>query len=267
MRKSSFLLIGMGLLLHSTAFAFDKTMSTDDLNQDALNLPGVTIEATETSARIVYSGTTPISIPLYTYLPGKAEDTLVYYAAIKAEDCEGDVYLEMLCTLEGIDYFSRDINNPVTGTSKWLKTSTPFFLDGKKPDKITLGVWMESGGSVLVQNARLHNRATMQILWFNPGAIIGVLGGLSGALVGIFAPRGKFKTGVLSVWFLFITASLLILIVGFNAFYQYGWNEGWPYINAGSIGLALGAALTPLVLKRYREAEERKMYAKDIVNS
>lgn len=108
--------------------------------------------------------------------------------------------------------------------------------------------------------------------WFNPnlyawipGTIFGSLAGVMGGLAGTLAPRGKAKTLVLGAWWLFTSVAAAFLLLGVVAFFSgqpYGiwYGFGLP----GLIGTLLFPALLPVVQKRYREAEERRIEAADL---
>ena len=98
-----------------------------------------------------------------------------------------------------------------------------------------------------------------------PGTSVGIMGGILGSLVGTLAPRGRARSLVLGLHILMISVSAILLIAGVIAFLQgqpYGiwYGLGLPGV-VGSIALG---ALFPVVLKRYREAEARRLMAHDL---
>jgi len=82
---------------------------------------------------------------------------LVYQAHLRTENCDGKVYLEMLCHFPGKgEFFSRGIKNPLTGTTDWTMEETPFFLQkGENPDNIKLNLVIEGKGTAWVDDIRL----------------------------------------------------------------------------------------------------------------
>lgn len=108
--------------------------------------------------------------------------------------------------------------------------------------------------------------------WFNaslyawmPGTLYGVLGGMLGALTGSLAVKGKAKGTVLGLWGLFICVAIAFLCLSIVAFFMgqpYGiwYGFGLP----GLLGLILFPTMLPMVIGRYRAAEQRKIQAMDV---
>jgi hypothetical protein len=108
--------------------------------------------------------------------------------------------------------------------------------------------------------------------WFDPnlyawipGTALGVLGGFWGSMVGVLAPRGKGKAIVLGSLAILLGASVVMLGLGILAILEnqpYGvW---YGFLLAGVIGVIVLGSLAPVTLVRYREAEMRKMEARDL---
>ena len=77
---------------------------------------------------------------------------LIYKADVKS-DLEGVAFLEMWVHIEGGQYFSKGMNDPVSGKSDWKLIKTPFiFQMGQKPDKITLNIVINGKGTVWIDN-------------------------------------------------------------------------------------------------------------------
>ena len=104
------------------------------------------------------SAKTPMTVQLY-----EVEDLnvhkaqLTYQARVRTENLDGQAYLEMWCHFTGKgQYFSRALQQPFTGTTKWTTTQTPFFLQkGQKPDRVSLNLVVNSTGTVGVDDIRL----------------------------------------------------------------------------------------------------------------
>jgi len=109
--------------------------------------------------------------------------------------------------------------------------------------------------------------------WFDPnaygwlpGTLLGVIGGgIGGPLMGACAPRGKCKRLVMSFLFGGMALCLISLIFGIIALavgqpYGVWYGLGLP----GILGLTIFGSLTPVVRKRYQQAELRKSMAGDL---
>lgn len=82
---------------------------------------------------------------------------VIYQAKIRTEGVDGQVYLEMWCRFPGMgEFFSRNMNTPVTGTTDWSSSETPFFLKkGENPDNIKLNLVINGRGKVWIDDIRL----------------------------------------------------------------------------------------------------------------
>ncbi len=82
---------------------------------------------------------------------------LTYRAKVRTENLDGRAYLEMWCQFSGRgEYFSRDLNSPLTGTVDWSAEETPFFLKkGENPDNIKLNLVVEGKGTVWIDDIHL----------------------------------------------------------------------------------------------------------------
>ena len=82
---------------------------------------------------------------------------LIYRAKLRAENIRGRAYLEMYCHFDGKgDFFSRDLETPVAGTTAWVTEETFFFLQpGQNPDSVKLNIVIEGEGTVWIDDIRL----------------------------------------------------------------------------------------------------------------
>lgn len=82
--------------------------------------------------------------------PGVEDCTVLYRAKLKAEDLTGKAYLEMWCRLPGRgEFFSRGLNQVVTGTNDWVSCEIPFLLKkGQAPDLIRLNLVVAAAGTI-----------------------------------------------------------------------------------------------------------------------
>jgi hypothetical protein len=82
---------------------------------------------------------------------------LIYQAKIRCENLAGYAYLEMWChfPVRG-DFFSRGLQNAVTGTTNWITAEAPFFLQkGEKPDIIKLNFVVAGKGTAWIDDIHL----------------------------------------------------------------------------------------------------------------
>jgi hypothetical protein len=87
-----------------------------------------------------------------------AEDiTLIYEASLKTQGVEGRVYLEMWCVFQGKgEFFSRGLNQSLSGSAKWTRAATPFILKtGENPDNVRLNLVIEGKGTVWIDDIKL----------------------------------------------------------------------------------------------------------------
>ncbi len=101
------------------------------------------------------------------------------------------------------------------------------------------------------------------------GASIGTIwGGIGGPLAGVLAPKGKAKPLVVG---LFIAGIVIGLGLAATAIVALASEQPWYVVYTfGLSGLLLAGltgALLPVVLKRYREAEQRALAANELRRS
>ena len=60
----------------------------------------------------------------------------------------------MWCVFEGRgEYFSRGLDNPLTGTIEWTRRQIPFFLKaGENPDRLLLNLVVDGRGTVWIDD-------------------------------------------------------------------------------------------------------------------
>lgn len=97
------------------------------------------------------------------------------------------------------------------------------------------------------------------------GAVVGSIGGgVMGPLIGVCAPRGRFKAPILSMMTLFVVLGIGCLCTGLVA-----WMLGQPahvvYVFGltGFIMTTVMGGLLPVVRRVYRQAERRKLEAEE----
>jgi len=89
--------------------------------------------------------------------PDVEQCLLTYRGKMKADGLSGRAYFEMWCRFPGRgEFFSKGVNQPVSGTTEWTSNEIPFYLKkGERPDLIKLNVAVEGKGKVLVKDLEL----------------------------------------------------------------------------------------------------------------
>ncbi len=96
------------------------------------------------------------------------------------------------------------------------------------------------------------------------GAVIGTIGGLHGGAIGYFAPRGKYKSVVLTVHVSMIVAGAAVLIAGLVAVFSgQPYAVYYPLLLLGGLVTMLFTFLFPVVIAQYRHADARKLDAEE----
>jgi hypothetical protein len=82
---------------------------------------------------------------------------LIYQAKIKSNLSMGKAYLEMWCDFSGKgEFFSRGLDQPITGTTQWTIAQTPFRLEaGQMPANVKLNIVIEGTGTVWIDDIKL----------------------------------------------------------------------------------------------------------------
>ena len=82
---------------------------------------------------------------------------LMYSAKVRAQlEPGGTAFLELWAHVGGGQYFSRGMNDAITGTTNWNTIQTPFiFQKGQNPDKLTLNLVINGKGTVWIDDVVL----------------------------------------------------------------------------------------------------------------
>jgi hypothetical protein len=82
---------------------------------------------------------------------------LIYQAKVRTWGLSGKAYLEMWCHFTGKgEYFSRGLENPLTGTVNWTTEEISFFLKkGDNPDNVKLNLVIDGKGTVWIDDIHL----------------------------------------------------------------------------------------------------------------
>lgn len=250
------------------------------------------------SIKLVNQGTVPETFKLAVVK--KSGITKKYYAVIgkvRYENVEGKGYFETWNYLKKGTFFSRTLAErglfrKLQGSSNWRDFIVPFSLAKSKvfPEKINFNLVLPGRGKVeirkvmLVQGDSFYDLLHIKTLniggvtkmiepWFNAsqyGWIIGVLlgvigGGIGGPLTAICVSKGKYKKLVVSFYICLISISIMLLTLGIVAYFSGQPYGVWYSLSlSGIIGVFVLMPLFFVVLHRYREAEMRKLIAKDM---
>ena len=85
---------------------------------------------------------------------------LVYRAQLRSRDLTGNTYLEMWCVFpEKGRYFSRGLQNPLSGDTDWTQRSILFNLkEGENPDSVEFNLVINGEGSVWIDDIHVMRR-------------------------------------------------------------------------------------------------------------
>lgn len=137
-----------------------KGFPTDNLGE-IITQTDVTIDkdvSTTGRGSVKMTATEPRTVRLFETGPIDVDNArLIYKAKLRSEDVKGQAYLEMWCSFPGKgEFFSRGLQNPLSGTNKWTSVETPFFLKrGEKPDNVKLNVVINGTGTVWIDDVKL----------------------------------------------------------------------------------------------------------------
>ena len=97
-------------------------------------------------------------VRLFEVPVSEIDDCVVFYRAkLKSENLQGRAFLEMWCLMAGGgEFFSRGLDNVVTGTNNWASFATPFFLKkGERPEMFRLNISIEGKGKLWIKDVEL----------------------------------------------------------------------------------------------------------------
>jgi hypothetical protein len=90
-------------------------------------------------------------------VPGFEHCRLTYRAQLMSRGLAGRAYLEMWCRLPGRgEFFSKGLDQAVSGTNDWASYETPFFLKkGQSVDLVKLNLVVEGSGRVGIMDVEV----------------------------------------------------------------------------------------------------------------
>ena len=208
--------------------------------------------------------------------PGIEGDDYALSGTVRYEGVEPAGYLEMWSFFaDGGAYFSRTLaedgsSAALVGASPGREFDVPFFLNGSTgPERIEFSVVLPDGGTVWVGPVTLGEVATSTAWWSESraaqiGATLGVLAGLSGAVIGILGGRRRGRRLVEGLLVGGITIGVGALLAAGIALVssqpRYVW---YPLALVGVILTVVDGALLPTVRRNYAAAELQRIRALD----
>lgn len=205
---------------------------------------------------------------------------------IRYENVEGEGYLEMWSHFgEGKAFFSRTLAGvgpmrSLTGSSDWREFTLPFYVRDEKgwlpdrPEGLELNVVLPGKGTVWIGSCRLIQNLDGadggESAWWSAaaGGLIGGLGGsligVLGAVVGVLAGKGRARGLALALLYVLMFVGIVSLAMGMVALTRLqSYAVFYPLLLLGGITTVVGGGLLPIVRRRYRVIELRRMLAAD----
>ena len=144
-------------LVSGLAMAEDlKKLSLDDAASIGTTIQTDSNVKTEGKSSVRITTRHPTTVCLGEVIGLDIENTKLLYKAKVKSDLDGGAFLEMWVHIGGGQYFSRGMNDPITGKSEWKSIQTPFMLQtGQKPDKVTLNLVINGRGTVWIDDVVL----------------------------------------------------------------------------------------------------------------
>lgn len=208
--------------------------------------------------------------------PGIEGDDYLIEGTVRYEGVEPAGYLEMWSFFaDGGAYFSRTLaeDGPsagLVGASPRRTFEVPFVLNGSAgPERIEFGVVLPDAGTVWVGPLTLGQVASSTAWWSERraaqiGATLGVLAGLSGAVIGMLGGqrRGRRLVEGLLVGGIAIGVGALLAagIALVSSQPRYVW---YPLVLVGVILTVVDGALLPALRRNYAAAELQRIRALD----
>ena len=197
--------------------------------------------------KIVYSGKSDLSIPLYIVdVTGAENCSLLYTASLGAQNLARQVYLEMNCVFQnGKRYFARGLDD-VISSSKQRNVKAVFYLKkGARLQQVILGVRMEGPGELWISDLSLEKRTGIFSLpgsldWI-PGTLLGIMGGMYGFLLGIIPLHRQWIPVLRGYGFFCLFYSIVLLVIGFVMVNYTGdvWRWWSVWLLPGLVGVSI----------------------------
>jgi len=197
---------------------------------------------------------------------------------VRYEQVDGKAYLEMWNHFPGAGaYFSRTLHNAgpmqfISDSSDWRSFSLPFMSnhDTPAPEKLVLNVVLPGRGTVYLSSIKLVQDERPIISWWSLrqsgriGAILGVLLGCAGALIGILMSLGRAPRLIMVIMNVMLAACALLLSAGLVAVaVRQPYHVYFPLLLTGAIGLLVIGINRKAVRRRLESIELRRMESMD----
>lgn len=285
------MLLGIGAMIPAPVLATELHRFPIDSLAEVIIQDGVQFDqqvSSDGNGSLRVIATKPTVVPLFEVSDIELENSrLIYQARVRTEGVEGQVYLEMWCHFAGHgEFFSRGLEDALSGTRDWKTLETPFFLrKGENPDLVKLNLVVQGSGTTWIDDVRLlkgplaltssmggGKEGSEVHPWFDaaryawiPGTCLGLLGGLIGTLAGMLAWRGKAKRWILGLEGVTLIASIALLVMGVVALLSGQPYGVWYGLSLpGMIGTLLLGWILPMTARVYRTAEQRRLSAEDL---
>jgi uncharacterized membrane protein len=106
--------------------------------------------------------------------------------------------------------------------------------------------------------------------WFDPnqyawitGTVFGAIALVLGGLAAWFVPKGQARKFILSAWVTLWAVAIVLLCVGIAAWImRQPWGVWYAILLPGFVGTAVLGGNLLVILKKYREVEQRSLAAK-----
>jgi hypothetical protein len=146
--------VAVGLVVCASADAQElKKLSLDDASSIGLKIVSDAEVKIEGKASVKITTLWPTTVCLAEVTGLNVDEAKLIFTAKVKTDLEGGAFLEMWVQVGGGQYFSKGMNDPVTGKSDWKTIQTPFMLQkGQQPEKVTLNVVINGKGTIWIDD-------------------------------------------------------------------------------------------------------------------
>lgn len=128
------------------------------LTQDGIEFDSAVSVDGNGSLKVISGSAEKMVVRLFETGPTDINYCVLFYSAkLKSSELNGNAYLEMWCEFDGKgEFFSRGMDQPVTGTTEWTSVQTPFRLEaGQMPANVKLNLVIEGAGTVWIDEIKL----------------------------------------------------------------------------------------------------------------